>query len=123
MGGKSFYCSFIDDYTDEVVLHFMSTKSETFDRYKTYKLWAKVQRRAPNIKELQTDQGGEYTSDAFNQHLEAAGTIRHLAVHNSSPQNGKAECLNRTLVEHMRAMLLDASLPKFLWTKALHYVL
>jgi transposase InsO family protein len=121
MGGKSFYYSFIDDYTDEAILHFMSAKSETFDRYKTYELWAKVQRRAPNIKELQTDRGGEYTSDVFNWHLEAAGTIRRLVVHDSSPQNGKAERLNRTLVEHMRAILLDASLPKFLWTEALHH--
>jgi transposase InsO family protein len=80
-----------------------------------------VQRRAPNIKELQTDQGGEYTSNAFNQHLEAASTICRLAVHDSSPQNGKAERLNRTLMEHMRAMLLDASLLKFLWTKALRH--
>jgi hypothetical protein len=55
MGGKSFYCSFIDNYTDEAVLHFMSAKSETFDQYKTYKLWAKVQCGAPNIKELQTN--------------------------------------------------------------------
>ena len=36
----------------------------------------------------------------------------------SPSQNGVAECMNRTLVELVRAMLTDSKLPEFLWEPA-----
>lgn len=96
----------------------MSSSSTTT---RTRQAWAKTQRGAERAKELQCDRGGEYMSDEFKSYLEGEGTIRRLTVHDSPQQNGTAERLNRTLTEHARAMLLEASLPKFVWGEAVSH--
>jgi hypothetical protein len=60
-------------------------------------------------------------SDEFNTHLQNAGTIRHLNVHDSPQSNGIVERLNQTLVKSARSMLFGAGLPPFLWAEALHH--
>jgi hypothetical protein len=60
-------------------------------------------------------------SKEFTRHLEKQGTVCRLVVHNSPQQNGKAEHLNRTIVEHARTLLFDASLPKSLWPEAIRH--
>ena len=70
------------------------------------------------IKCLNTDQGGEYLSDEFSDHLKKAGTTRRLTVHDTPEHNGVAERGDRTNLEIARAMLHDSGLPKFLWAEA-----
>ncbi|KAF9799838.1 hypothetical protein IEO21_10490 [Rhodonia placenta] len=118
LAGKEYYVLFLDDHTDEAVVMLMSRKSDTFSRYKTYNAWVKAQRGVSVIQELQSDRGGEYISDEFSAYLEGEGTVRRLTSHDSPQQNGKAERLNRTVVEHARALLFDADLPKALWGEA-----
>ena len=74
------------------------------------------------LKRLQSDRGVEYISDEFDQYLKSKGTTRSLTVHNTPEQNGVAERLNRTLVEHARTMHYTADLPKFLWTESIQHV-
>ena len=69
-------------------------------------------RTGQRLKILRTDNGGEYTSDEFQNHLKRCGIPR------TPEQNGAAERLNRTLVETTRAMLLDAGLPQSFWAEA-----
>ena len=57
----------------------------------------------------------------FNSHLKANSTIRSLTVHDMPKENGVAERLNRTLLEHARAMLMTAQLPKALWPETIHH--
>jgi transposase InsO family protein len=46
--------------------------------------------------------------------------VKHEHTSPHSPQsNGKAECLNRTLEEHARAMLYQANIPKSFWAEAI----
>ena len=42
-------------------------------------------------------------------------------MHDTPEQNGVAERLNRTLIEHARAMHFAADLPKFLWTESVQH--
>jgi hypothetical protein len=58
----------------------------------------------------------------FDRYLKDQGIKRQLIIHHSPQQNGVAEHLNRTLVEHARAMLLGRDMPKILWAEALNYV-
>lgn len=120
--GKEYYLSFIDEFTHETRIYFLRNKSEAFETYKIYEKWVNMQRDA-RIKLLGTDRGGEFTSDAFSQHLKKAGTARHLTVHDSPQSNGRAERANRVIVEGARAMLLAAELPESLWAEAAsHFV-
>jgi hypothetical protein len=57
----------------------------------------------------------------FDRYLKDQGIKQQLTVHHSPQQNGVAECLNRTLVEHAQAMLLGRDMPKILWAEVLNY--
>ena len=48
----------------------------------------------------------------FNTHLKVQGMIRSLTMHDMPEENGVAEQLKYTPLEHARAMLLIAQLPK-----------
>ncbi|THH15160.1 hypothetical protein EUX98_g9509 [Antrodiella citrinella] len=117
-GGNRHWTFFLDDHSDEVVLALMREKSNTFEKYCSYEAWAKGHRGVVTIGELQSDRGGEYTSNEFSAHLKTQGTVRRLTVHDSPPQNGKSERLNRTIEDHSRAMLIQSELPRFLWGEA-----
>src|SRR5204862_5084284 len=75
------------------------------------------------IKVLRSDRGGEYLSDAFMQHLRDQGTIQKLTVHDTPEHNGVSERLNGTILEKVRAMLHESSLPKYLWSEAVRHAI
>ena len=60
-------------------------------------------------------------SKEFTEHLENAGTVRHLTVHDSPASNGSTERANRTHVEGARAMMVAVGLPKNLWAEAVRH--
>jgi hypothetical protein len=90
LGGNSYSNSYLNHYSHEERVYFLKRKSETFDWYKKYEAWLRVQRGAM-IKVFRSDQGGEFTSAEFNDHLEKAGTVHHLTVHDSPQSNGGPE--------------------------------
>ena len=54
-------------------------------------------------------------------HLKWNGTRQKLTVHDTPEHNGVAECLNRTILEKICAMLHAGGQPKFLWGEAVHH--
>ena len=117
-GKKEYYVSFTDDHTRWTHLALLHSKDETFEAYKDFESWAKTQHKIPAIKCLRSDRGGEYLDGEFGKHLKAEGTIRKLTTHDTPEYNGVAERLNRTLLEHTRAMLHASKLPRNLWGEA-----
>ena len=91
---------------------------EVLAKYKEYEAWMQTQHGRP-IKVLQSYRGGEYLSKDFDSHLKANSTIRSLTVHDTPEENGIAERLNRTLLEHARAILMTAQLLKVLWPETM----
>ena len=71
------------------------------------------------IKNLRTDNGGEYTSNEFTTYLKQEGICHELTVPKTPQQNDVVERMNRTLVETIRSMLSDTKLPKQFWAEAL----
>ncbi|KAJ3473654.1 hypothetical protein NLI96_g12893 [Meripilus lineatus] len=118
LGHKSYYVTFTDDHSRETTCYLMRNKSEAFEKYKVFEAWVETQ-KGQRVRALRSDRGGEYMSNAFTDHLESKGTTRSVTVHDSPQQNGVAERLNRTLAEHMRAMLIPSGLPSSLWGEAL----
>ena len=91
------------------------------DTYKNYEAELQTQ-HGVHIKRLCSDQGGEYLSTTFDDHLAKSGTLRSLTVHNTPKYNGVSEQLNCTLLEKVQAMLHASQLPKFLWGEAVKHV-
>ena len=110
--------SFTDDHTRWTHLALLHLKDKTFKAYKDFESWAKTQHKVVVIKCLHSDRGGEYLDGEFGKHLKAKGTIRKLTTHDTPEYNGVAERLNRTLLEHTRAMLHASKLPRHLWGEA-----
>jgi hypothetical protein len=100
----------------------LKSKDKVLSCYKVFEAWLETQFRV-KIKALMSDHRGEYLSNAFTMHLDLKGTTRLLTVHDSPASNGIVECCNGVITEHVRAMLLESGLPKFLWAEAAHHMI
>jgi hypothetical protein len=119
--GHKYFATFMDDVTRYTVMYLLHTKDEALEAYKSFEAWAIMQGHCTMIKVLQSDRGGEYLSRAFDQHLKKVGTVRKLTTHNTPQLNVVTECLNRTLLERIRALTHTSGLPKSLWGEALRH--
>jgi transposase InsO family protein len=72
------------------------------------------------IKKLRTDNGLEFCNSEFNSLCADHGIARHKTVSGTPQQNGVAERMNHTILEHVRCMLSNAGLwdKHDLWAEA-----
>ena len=112
-----YYVSFIDDYFRKTWIYFLKAKGEVFDRFQEFKALVESQ-TGKKIKALRFDNGGEYTSNEFEDFCTQHGIHRQFIVPYNPQQNGVVERKNRAIIGAARAMLHDQDLPLFLWTKA-----
>jgi len=120
-GGKHYYVTHIDDKTRLTHLNLLRKKSEAPAAYKAYEAWCETQLGA-RLKILNSDRGGEYQGAEFVKYLKSRGTEQKLNVHDTPQHAGVAERHNRTIAEHIHALLHASGLPKSLWGEAAHHV-
>jgi len=120
--GKQYFITFMDDATCFTTIYLIPTKDKAFKYYQFFEAWAITQQHYTGIKVLCSDRGGKYLSEAFNEHLAAAGTACRLTVYNTPQQNGVTECLNQMLLEQIWALRHLTGLPSFLWGEALNHM-
>ncbi|GKV49234.1 hypothetical protein SLEP1_g55997 [Rubroshorea leprosula] len=102
-------------------VYFVKKKSEVFLKFQEFK--ETVERAlGRKIKWLQTDNGGEFTSDAFNSFCRSEGIRRELSCAHTLQQNGVAERKIRHLAETCRSWSHAKNLPKELWAKGMKCV-
>ena len=83
IGGVLYFLTFIDDFTHYTWVYILKAKSETFDRFKEWKLLFEKQFKY-SVKTLRSDNGEEYTSAEFEHFLKQEGIVhqkryeRHL---------------------------------------------
>src|SRR5205823_12882614 len=75
IGGAKYFATFVDDKSRHVTLYLLKSKDEVFDRFKEFKEYAEKQ-TGKRIKQIRSDGGGEYASNAFTKYLASQG-IRH----------------------------------------------
>ena len=119
--GKQYFITFMDDATCFTTIYLIPTKDKAFKYYQFFEAWAITQQHCTGIKVLHSNCGGKYLSEAFNEHLAAAGTACWLTVHNTPQLNSIAKCLNQMLLERIWALRHLMGLPSFLWGKALNH--
>jgi hypothetical protein len=100
LGGKRYWCSFIDKHSHWGTLFFLKSKDEVLSCYKVFEAWLETQ-FGVKIKALMSGHGGKYLSNAFTTHLDSKGTTQLLTVHNSPASNGITECCNGVIAEHV----------------------
>lgn len=118
LSGGEYFVTFIDDATRYVWVYILKGKHEVFVKFKEWKSLVEKQ-MSKKIKILRSDNGGEYTSNEFEQFLKDEGIRHECTVPKTPQQNGVSERMNRTLVDQIRAMLIDSGLPHKFWAEAL----
>eukprot|EP00877_Chromochloris_zofingiensis_P010255 jgi/Chrzof1/5483/Cz16g04290.t1 len=117
LGGSQYIATFLDDYTGLSVVALLKQKSDISKVVPD--VFNMLEKQSNNqVKSVRTDNGGEYVNSVLNSYYSNKGIIAQHTVPYSPQQNGKAERLNRTLLDKARSMLADAGLPSQLWGEA-----
>ncbi|GJW52445.1 retrotransposon protein, putative, ty1-copia subclass [Tanacetum coccineum] len=89
--------------------------------FETFKVFQKEveNQLGKTIKSLRSDRGGEYMSQEFLDHLKDHGIIAHRTPPYTPQHNGVSERRNRTLLDMVRSMMSQTTLPKSFWDYAL----
>jgi hypothetical protein len=112
-----YYVIFIDNYSRKTWLYFLKTKDEVFNKFQEFKAEIENLKRK-KIKNLRTDNGGEYTSKEFVVFFKSTRIRRELTVPHNPQQNGVAERNNRSIEETMKELMNDQGLSMYLWGEA-----
>jgi transposase InsO family protein len=117
MGGFNYFATTLDDYSGLSSVALLRRKSDVYTHtVDTITLWEN--QTGKTVKAIRTDNGGEYLSRQFQDYFADKGILHQTTVPYTPQQNGKAERLNRTLMEKTRAMLKEATLEPKLWAEA-----
>ncbi|RVW89893.1 Retrovirus-related Pol polyprotein from transposon TNT 1-94 [Vitis vinifera] len=113
-----YYVTFIDDHSRFTWVYFLRSKSEVFRTFTEFLAYVDNQ-FSTSIKTLRTDSGGEYLSTEFQAFLASKGIIHQRSCPSTPQQNGVAERKNRHLLDVVRTLLLESSVPSMFWVEAL----
>ncbi|KAK4397597.1 hypothetical protein Sango_1596300 [Sesamum angolense] len=99
-----------DDHSRYGYIYLMRYKSETFVRFKEFRLEVENQ-IGRKIKTLQSDQDGEYLSGEFLDHLKKNGIVSQWTPPGTPQLNGVAQRRNQILLDMVRSMMSFTELP------------
>jgi transposase InsO family protein len=118
--GKSKYLmTFLDDYTHWTeVVTLPNKNSETLRTAIAQFIKRSERLHGQRIVYFHVDRGREYLG-AVSQLFQTLGVRLETTAPYSPQSNGKAERLNRTLGEKVRAMLFHANMPESFWAEAM----
>ena len=98
-------------------MYILKSKDQVLNKFEEWKAMVETQ-TGHKVKVLRSDNGGEYTSKAFDAFLFKHGIVRQTSAPYTSEQNGVAEHANRTIVEMARCMLYAQGLGREFWAEA-----
>jgi transposase InsO family protein len=113
-----YYVTFIDDHSRFTWVYFLRSKSEVFHTFTEFFAYVANQFSA-YIKTLRTDSGGEYLSTEFQAFLTSKGILHQRSCPSTPQQNGVAVRKNRHLLDVVRTLLLESSVPSMFWVEAM----
>ncbi|SGY55142.1 BQ5605_C006g03975 [Microbotryum silenes-dioicae] len=118
--GKRYLVTFLDDHSRKLWAYAIDHKSDVFPTFQTWLADVELETNA-RLRVLQTDNGGEYRSNTFTEFCKSKGICRQYSFPYTPQQNGRAECVNLSIVEGVLALLADARLPATFWDEAAAY--
>jgi gag-polypeptide of LTR copia-type/Integrase core domain/GAG-pre-integrase domain/Domain of unknown function (DUF4219) len=116
-GGSRYFATFLDDYSKFSAVVPVSNKSDVPEVVKRTIKQLETQ-TGQQLKAVRTDRGGEYLNHSLLTYFASKGVLHQTTAPYTPEQNGAAERLNRTLMERVRAMQLNAGLQQELWAEA-----
>ena len=115
--GEKYFVLFTDGFSHQIVPYLLKTKSEVTERFIQYEKMV-TSKFLEKITRFRCDNGGEFSSQRFQDVCKTKGISIEYTVPYTPEQNGVSERMNRTVVEKARTMLTESDLPEFLWGEA-----
>lgn len=116
--GHRYIVNFVDEYSSMLFTYFLRSKDEAATAFKQF---LSVVAPIGQVKELHSDNGGEYIGRHFQSVLIERGIKHTTTAPHTAYQNSKAERSWRSLMEMARCLLVEANLPKQLWPYAVRH--
>ncbi|GJR58954.1 retrotransposon protein, putative, ty1-copia subclass [Tanacetum coccineum] len=116
--GANYFVTFIDDFSRYGYVYLLKHKHEMFETFKVFQKEVENE-LGKTIKSLRSDRGGVYMSQEFLDHLKEHGIIAHRTPSYMPQHNGVSERRNQTLLDMVRSMMSQTTLPKSFWDYAL----
>ena len=117
LSGARYVTTLLDDATGFTSIGIHVNKSEAAPWLEArMKLWER--QTGLKVKILRTDRGSEFLGQ-LKTYLADQGIVHQTSAAYTPEQNGRAERLNRTLIERARALLMQHDLPKEMWAAAM----
>ena len=120
LGGSRYFLTCYDDYSRHVRIYAMKTKDQALQYFRDYILLVNNQCNT-TVKRVRSDNGGEFTSEAFTRLLAHNGILANRVPPGAHGQNGRVERTHLTILNTVRTLLLDANLPASFWMEAATY--
>ncbi|GAA5949431.1 hypothetical protein JCM21900_004061 [Sporobolomyces salmonicolor] len=117
LAGKRYVVTFVDNFSRRLWVEPLDCKSDVFEVFKRFKAAAETE-SGRKLQRFRSDNGGEYSSRAFRAYLDEHGIAFKSPRPYSPASNGVAERVNRSILEGIHAMLLQAGADKSLWAGA-----
>ena len=114
VGGAKYIRNLVDDLSGMTWTHLIKEKSQA---EKSFVKWCTLMENesGQQVKCLQTDNGGEFTSVQFKSHLCQWGIQHQMTALYTSAQNGHVECMHHMIMDRARAIHADLDLPPNIW--------
>ncbi|GKE96795.1 retrotransposon protein, putative, ty1-copia subclass [Tanacetum coccineum] len=116
--GAFYFVTFTDDFSHYVYVYLLKHKHEVSETFKVFQKEVENQ-LGKTIKSLRSDRGGKYMSQEFLDHLKEHEIIAHRTPPYTPQHNGVSERRNKTLLNMVRSMMSQTTLPKSFWDYAL----
>lgn len=112
--GFQYFITFTDDLSRYGYIYLMRNKAQSFERFKEFQ--NEVQNHTgKTINFLRSDQGGEYLSHEYSDHLKSCEIVPQLTPPGTPQWNGVSERRNQTLLDMVRSMMSQTDLPLYFW--------
>nr|GFB11385.1 hypothetical protein [Tanacetum cinerariifolium] len=116
--GASYFITFTDDFSRYGYVYLLKHKHKVFETFRVFQKEVENQ-LGKIIKSPCFDCEGEYMSQEFLDHLKDHGIIAHRTPPYTPHHNGVSERRNKTLLDMVRSMMSQTTLPKSFWDYAL----
>ena len=117
IGGANYFMLVIDDFSRYTSVYFIKNKDDALKCFDIFKRYAEL-KTGKKLKAVRSDNGGEFSSNAFHRYCSEAGIVQQFTVVYTPEQNGVAERANRTIIASVRAMLQARNLETRFWAEA-----
>ena len=120
MNGEKYILSMLDERSKIGIAKPLLRKSDTAST--VISVLKHFERQSGNrIKRIRCDRGKEFLNEQLNTFLQSSGIQQETSAPYTPQQNGNAERYNRTIIEKVRAVMLDCGLDKLFWNHAVEF--